>query len=71
LQTITNTLTSLVCSVASILMVPTILLLLLRMVAPAIGAPIMRAYGQLLAWLVVAPIRLIRLLAREAFGRRS
>jgi hypothetical protein len=70
LQTITDYLAGLVCSAVSFLVMPTILLLLLRRVFPAAGEPIWRAYGQFLAWLIVAPVRLIRLLAREAFGRR-
>jgi hypothetical protein len=65
-----DSLTNLVCGVVSILAVPTFLLLLLRMLVPSVGEPILRAYGQLLAWLVVAPIRLVQLLVREAFGRR-
>lgn len=70
MQSIADYLSSMVCSIVSVFVAPTILLLLLRMFMPSIGEPIWRAYGQLLAWLIVAPIRLVRLLAREAFGRR-
>ncbi|GHJ48955.1 hypothetical protein Cs7R123_62970 [Catellatospora sp. TT07R-123] len=70
MQSIADYLTSLVCSVASVLVVPTALLLLLRMFVPALGGPLLSAWGQLLAWLLLVPVRLIRWLAQEAFSRR-
>ena len=57
-------------SIATMLLPPTFLLLLLKAVVPAIGAPLLQAWGQLLMWAVLAPIRVVQFLAREAFGRR-
>lgn len=58
-------------SLVSVLAPPTILLLVLRQFLPALGDPLWRGWCQLLAWLVIGPIRLIRLLFREATGRRG
>jgi hypothetical protein len=68
MQSIVNAVTSLACSLISLLVVPTILLLLFRRLVPVLGDAVWRGYCQLLVWLVVAPIRLIRLLVREAIG---
>lgn len=57
-------------SIASVLLPPTIVLFLLKAFVPAIGAPLLRAWGELIAWLILAPIRAVRFLAREASGRR-
>jgi len=70
LQSIADAAWGLVFSVASVLVGPTIALLLLKRFVPAIGNPLWRAYRQLLVWLLVAPVKLIRLLVREATGRR-
>ncbi len=69
-QSIGGALTTLALTVGSVLLPPTFLLLLLKMFVPAIGTPLWRAWGQLITWLIVTPIRLVRLLVREAFGRR-
>ena len=61
---------NLACSLVSLLAVPTILLLLFRKLVPILGDAVWRGYCQLLAWLVVAPVRLIRLLVREAVGMK-
>lgn len=74
MQSITDAVNGLVWSIASVLIGPTILLLLLKRFVPVIGDQLWHAYSQLLAklmvGLIVAPIRLIRLLFREAMGRR-
>lgn len=70
-QFMMDVIAALVWSAASVLIAPTVLLLLLKKFAPAAGDPLWRGYCQLLAWLVIAPIRLVRLLVREAFGRRN
>jgi hypothetical protein len=70
LQAITNAASSLVWSVVSVLAVPTILLLLFRKFVPVLGDAVWRGYCRLLVWLVVTPVRLVRLLVREATGRR-
>jgi hypothetical protein len=69
-QSITDAVTSLVCSVASVLVGPTVLLLVFRRLVPSLGDAVWRGYCQLLIWLVKAPIQLIRLLVHEAVGRR-
>jgi len=70
MQSVLNAVLALVMSAASVLLPPTLLLLLLKAFVPAIGAPLLQAWGQLLAWLVLAPVRLVQFLAREASGRR-
>ncbi|MBL7262093.1 hypothetical protein [Paractinoplanes lichenicola] len=71
MQALGDALTSLILSVVSALLVPTVLLLILRRLMPVLGDPLWRAYCRLLTWLVVQPVRLIRLLIREAIGRRG
>jgi hypothetical protein len=70
LQSIVDSVTGLICSVVSFLAVPTIVLLLFRRFVPVLGDAVWRGYCQLLIWLVVAPIRLTRLLFREITSRR-
>lgn len=69
-QSFADAIGNLVTSVFLLLAGPTIILLLLRRYLPMLGDPLWRAYCQLLTLLVVAPIRLVRLLIREAMGRR-
>ena len=69
-QSIQDAVTSVVMSVVSVLLGPTVLLLLLKIFVPPLGAPLWQAWCRLLGWLVVAPIRAVRFLLREAFGRR-
>jgi hypothetical protein len=69
-QSVADVLTALLVSVASVLLPPTILLLLLKSFVPAIGTPLWQAWGRLVGWLVLAPIRVVRFLVREASGRR-
>jgi hypothetical protein len=69
-QSIADAVGNLVWSVTWMLAGPTIVLLLLKRFVPVVGDPRWRAYCRLLGWLVVAPVRLIRLLVREAIGRR-
>jgi len=71
LQFMVDAVTSLVWSVVSALAVPTILLLLFRWLVPVLGEAVWRGYCQLLIWLVVAPVRLIRILVRAAADRRG
>jgi len=70
LQSIVDGMTGLVCSIASVLLLPTIALLLFRRFVPVLGDTVWRGYCQLLTWCVVAPVRLVRLLCREAVRRR-
>ena len=70
LQSIVDGVTGLVCAVASTLLVPTILLLLMRRFVPVVGESLWRGYCQLLTWLVVAPVRLVRVLYRDLVRRR-
>lgn len=58
-------------TVVSVIGPPTVMLLLLRHFMPSLGNPLWRGWCQLLTWLVVGPIRLVRLLVREAIGRRG
>lgn len=69
-QPLVDAINHLIVGVVSLLIGPTIVLLLLKVFLPALGNPLWRGYCQLLTWLVVGPIRLIRLLVREAMGRR-
>jgi hypothetical protein len=69
-QSILDAMSGLVWSAVSMLVVPTILLLLFKKFVPVLGDALWRGYCRLLVWLVVAPVRLIRLLIREATGRR-
>jgi hypothetical protein len=69
-QSIIDAFFGLVLSIAWVLLGPTIVLLLLKKFVPIVGDQLWHGYCQLLAWLVVAPIRLVRLLVREALGRR-
>ncbi len=66
-----NAVSEVVWGLVSILAPPTLLLLVLRRFMPVLGEPLWRMWCQLLAWLVIGPIRLIRLLVREALGRRG
>jgi len=70
LQSISDAVGGVVLSVVSVLLGPTIVLLLVKRFMPIVGNPLWRGYCQLLAWLIIGPIRLIRLLGREAMGRR-
>ena len=69
-QSIADSVTGLLCSVASVLLVPTIVLLLFRRFVPVLGDAVWRGYCQLLIWCVVAPVRLVRFLYRQAVSRR-
>lgn len=71
MQTLSDALVNLILSIGSVLLVPTVLLLLLRKMIPGFGDAIWRGYCQLLTWMVVLPVRLIRLLILEASGRRG
>ncbi len=70
MQSISDALTGLICSIGWLLAIPTVMLLLLRRFAPAFGDPLWQAYLRFLAWLVMAPFRLVGLLLREVTGRR-
>jgi hypothetical protein len=70
LQFITDAISTLALSVASVLAGPTIMLLLLKHFVPTIGNPLWQWYCQALVWCVAAPVRLVRVLIREAMGRR-
>ena len=70
IQSIVDSVTGLLCSVASVLVAPTIILLLLRRFLPVLGDAVWRGYCQLLIWLVMAPVRLAQFLYRQAVSRR-
>ncbi len=70
MQSISNALTSLLCSVASLFIVPTVLVFMLKVIVPPLGEPLWRGYLQLLAWLIMLPFRLIQHLIKAAAGRR-
>ncbi len=70
IQSIVDSVTGLLCSVASVLVVPTIIVLLLRRFVPVLGDAVWRGYCRLLMWLVMAPVRLAQFLYREAINRR-
>ena len=67
---ITDLLSTVLWAAVSILGPPTVMLLLLRHFMPMLGNPLWRGWCRLLTWLAAAPIRLIRFLVREVFGRR-
>jgi hypothetical protein len=69
-QSLSDGAAGLVFSVFSVLLMPTIVLLVLKRYVPILGNPLWRMYTRLLSWLVVAPVRLVRVLFREAIGRR-
>jgi hypothetical protein len=69
MQSIANAVSALLVTVFSVLIGPTVVLLLLRRFLPPLGNPLWRGYCRLFAWAVVAPVRLLRLLVREASGR--
>ncbi|GID28965.1 hypothetical protein [Paractinoplanes brasiliensis] len=71
MQTLSDALVSQILNIASVLLVPTVLLLILRRLIPGFGDALWRGYCQLLTWMVVLPVRLIRLLILEAAGRRG
>jgi hypothetical protein len=68
---IANFVGGVVWTVVSVLGPPTVVLLLLRRFVPALGNPLWRVWCRLLTWLIVGPIRLVRLLVREAIGHRG
>lgn len=70
MQAVSDTLVGLILSIASVLLVPTFLMLILRKLIPVLGDALWRGYCRLLTWMVVLPVRLIRLLIMEATGRR-
>jgi hypothetical protein len=70
LHYITDFLSAVLWAAVSVFGPPTVMLLVLRHFMPALGNPLWRGWCRLLTWLVVAPIRLTRLLIREARGRR-
>jgi hypothetical protein len=71
MDAIANLVGAVVWTVVSVLGPPTIMLLILRAFIPALGNPLWRGWCQLVIWLIVGPIRLVRLLVREAIGRRG
>lgn len=70
LQSITDMTMAVGGTVLSVLLPPTIMLLLLKMFVPVIGSPLWQAWGRFVGWLILAPIRVIQYLIREASGRR-
>ena len=70
LQSLSEAFSTVLFSIASVLLGPTIVLLLLKKFVPIVGNPLWQGYCRLLVWLVVTPVRLIRLLVLEALGRR-
>ena len=70
LQAVVDGATRLLCSIASVLFVPTVLMLLVRRFVPVLGEAIWRGYCQVLVWLVVGPVRLVQFLFREAVRHR-
>jgi hypothetical protein len=69
-QSLAHAVDALVWAVLTILISPTILLLLARRYVPMLGNPLWRGYCRLLRWVAVAPFRLLRLVSREALNRR-
>jgi hypothetical protein len=65
LQSFMDGVTGMVCSVASVFVVPTILMLLVKQFVPVLGEHLWRGYCQLLVFMFTAPIKLIKLLINE------
>lgn len=65
LQSFLDTVTGMVCTVASVFVVPTILMLLVRQFVPVLGEHLWRAYCQLLVFVFTAPVKIIKMLYRE------
>jgi hypothetical protein len=70
MQSLSNAAGAFIWAVLSVLIGPTVILLLLRRYLPMVGNPLWRQYCRLLAWAVIAPFRLLRMLTREALSRR-
>lgn len=71
MQSISDALAGLLCSVASLFIAPTVLVFMLKVFVPPLGEPLWRGYCQLLAWLIMLPFRLVQRLLRSATGRRT
>lgn len=70
MQSVSNAAGAFLWAIVSMLVGPTVILLLLRHYVPMVGNPLWRHYCRLLGWAVAAPFRLLRMLTREALTRR-
>jgi len=69
-QSISYAITNLLYSIASLLIVLTIMVFLLKVSIPALGEPLWRNYGKMLAWLIMLPFRILKQLIQIAAGHR-
>ena len=65
MRPIADAASSLAFQVVTLLFAPTLIMLLVRRFVPVVGQDLWRLYWRALRWLLIAPFRLIRLMAGE------
>ncbi len=70
MQSISDAVTSVLCSIASLFIAPTIIVFMLKLFIPALGEPLWHNYCKLLAWLIILPFRILKQLIHAAAGGR-
>ena len=65
MQPFADAASNLAVQILTLLIAPTLIMLLVRRFVPIVGQDLWRLYHRLLRWLLLAPFRLLRLLVSE------